>query len=153
MADLFAFGGITGARESECLGLVWSDLNLDDVEDARVAFTFQVDRQGHRVPLKTDESRRTVELPPTLRLMLLAQGSVPDSGSAAFVFATRSGRAIGQRNVLRALRRAQTAARTPEGLPRSLSCKKQGLCHAALSPTSTRFATRLLQKPSPRVKR
>jgi hypothetical protein len=34
-----------------------------------------------------------------------------------FVFATRTGRAIGQRNLLRALYTAQQRARTPEGRP------------------------------------
>lgn len=37
------------------------------------------------------------------------------------VFAPRSGRPLGQRNVLRELRRAQTAARTPGGQPTDAS--------------------------------
>jgi len=41
----------------------------------------------------------------------------PHSQPDAFVFATRTGRALGQRNVLRALRRLQRAALTPDGKP------------------------------------
>jgi integrase len=40
-----------------------------------------------------------------------------NTGPTAFLFATRTGRPLGQRNVLRALYRAQERARTPEGLP------------------------------------
>jgi integrase len=39
------------------------------------------------------------------------------SGKRAFVFATASGRPLGQRNVLRALYRAQERARKPDGTP------------------------------------
>jgi integrase len=40
-----------------------------------------------------------------------------NTAEGAYVFATRSGRPLGQRNVLRALRRAQTGARTLAGAP------------------------------------
>jgi integrase len=108
---LFAFAAVTGARQGECLGLVWRDLELDDVADATASFELQVDRQGRRQPLKTDESRRTIELPRQLATMLVQHKlASPHSNPDDFVFASRSGRALAQRNVLRALRRAQELA-------------------------------------------
>ncbi len=115
---LFALAATTGARLSECLGLVWRDLDLADAGGAAVSFAYQVDRHGRRQPLKTEESRRTVELPRSLAAMLLAvKARSPHSQEGAFAFATRSGRAVGQRNVLRELRRAMAAASAGDGKP------------------------------------
>jgi integrase len=116
---LFVFAATTGARVSECLGLVWADIDLVGLDRASVSFEFQASRQGGvRVELKTEESKRVVELPKFLARMLAAHKiksaySQPD----AFVFCTRSGRPLGQRNVSRALRRAQTTARGADGKP------------------------------------
>jgi integrase len=115
---LFAFAATTGARMSECLGLVWGDLDLSDPQEATVNFIAQVDRAGKRQPLKTEESRRTVELPRSLVSMLLIhRAASAHSQEGSFVFATRTGRALGQRNVLRELRRAMTAASDEDGRP------------------------------------
>ena len=115
---LFAIGSVTGARMSECLGLVWSDLAIIDLDAAEVRFEYQVDRQGRRQPLKTEESRRIVEIPRQLALMLVAHKlRSPDTRPTAFVFATRSGRPIQQRNVGLALRRAQAGATDEKGHP------------------------------------
>jgi len=115
---LFALASVTGARLSECLGLVWADVSVRDLDAAEVRFEAQVDRRGVRQRLKTQESRRAVELPRQLGGMLVRHRLV--SGHSAedeFVFATRSGRALGQRNVMRALRRAQTQATDDDGRP------------------------------------
>ncbi|MGH2973877.1 MAG: tyrosine-type recombinase/integrase, partial [Solirubrobacterales bacterium] len=115
---LFALASVTGARLSECLGLVWADLSVDDLDAAEVRFEFQVDRQGRRQPLKTEESRRTVEIPRQLAAML--NSHFLDSTRTAttdFVFSTATGRAIEQRNVNRALRRSQKAAVDDLGRP------------------------------------
>jgi integrase len=113
---LFALAAVTGARLSEILGLTWADLDLADVNAAVVRIEAQVDRAGERRPLKTAESGRTIELPASLAGALkrhqLASG-VPPAG--AFVFRTRSGRALGQRYVLRALRAAQARAVNVDG--------------------------------------
>ena len=115
---LFAFAAVTGARLSECLGLTWSDLDFDDVAAATVSIDVQVDRQGRRQSLKTDESRRTIELPRQLATMLLEHRlATLHSRPGDFVFASRSGRALLQRNVLRALRRAQELAVDERGQP------------------------------------
>jgi integrase len=117
-ATLFRLAAVVGARESELLGLWWEDLKLDDLDAAVVTFTHQVDRGGVRVPLKTDESKATLPLPRATALMLLEhKARSRTKGPRAFVFATSSGRPLGQRNVLRALYTAQERARDEDGLP------------------------------------
>ena len=115
---LFAVAAVTGARLSELLGLTWRDLDLADVNAAEVRIEAQVDRTGERRALKTEESQRTVEIPAGLATAVkrhqLTSG-VP--ASSAFVFATRSGRPLSQRNVLRALRQAQARAVDTGGRP------------------------------------
>ena len=116
---LFRLASVVGARESELLGLWWEDLGLADLDRATIRFRFQVDRDGKRVELKTEESKATLPLPRSTALMLLkhkARTPAPTTPKS-YVFSTRIGRPIHQRNVLRALYRAQERARTPEGLP------------------------------------
>jgi integrase len=115
---LFTVAALTGARISELCGLTWADVRSDDLDDAELEFAWQVDRRGNRRPTKTDGSARTVPIPRELaavlaRHKLASSRSSPDS----FVFATRSGRALSQRNVSRALRQAQKRATTPAGTP------------------------------------
>ena len=115
---LFALGSVTGARLSECLGLVWGDVSLDDLDAAEVRIAYQVDRHGCRQPLKTAESKRTVEIPRQLAVMLAEHRlSSGDKRPGAFVFATRSGKPIQQRNVGVALRTAEQRATDADGLP------------------------------------
>ncbi len=115
---LFALAAVTGARESELLGLVWSDLDLSDTNVATVSFNFQVDRKGQRQPLKTERSRRRVQIPKSLALMLLEhKARSVHCGSSLFVFSTRMGRPIAQRNLIRELRRAMKAATDDKGRP------------------------------------
>jgi integrase len=77
----------------------------------KVRFERQVDRHGLPQRLKTEESRRTVEIPRQLGAMLIAHKlRSADTSPSAFVFATRSGRPIQQRTVGIALRRAQADA-------------------------------------------
>jgi integrase len=116
---LFRLAGVVGGRESELLGLWWENLDLRDVEAATIRFTHQADRKGRRVELKTEESKATLPLPRSTALMLLehkARTPAP-TGSRAFVFATRTGRPLSQRNVLRALHRSQERARDADGRP------------------------------------
>lgn len=116
---LFRLAGVVGGRESELLGLWWEDLELGDLERATLRFGFQVDRKGVRVPLKTEESKATLPLPRSTALMLLehrARTAAP-TGRRSFVFASRTGMPLGQRNVLRALYAAQQRARRPDGTP------------------------------------
>jgi integrase len=117
-ATLFRLAAVVGGRESELLGLWWENLVLADVDRAAIAFTHQVDRRGVRVPLKTDESKAVLPLPRATALMMLEHKARSlHTGPRAFVFATRTGRAISQRNLLRALYRAQEQARDGDGRP------------------------------------
>jgi integrase len=116
--ELFATAAVTGARLSELLGLTWADVNLADPSEASIRIERQVDRQGLRQPLKTDESRRDVELPRALASMLLELNLRSlHSRDDSFAFSTRSGRPLGQRNVTRELRRAMRAASDEHGRP------------------------------------
>jgi integrase len=115
---LFTVAALTGARVSELCGLTWDDVRLDDVDDADVTFAWQVDRHGNRRPTKTDGSARTVPIPRELALVLArhklaARLVTPES----FVFATCTGRPLSQRNVARALRKAQERATDEHGQP------------------------------------
>jgi integrase len=115
---MFTVAALTGARMSELCGRTWADAHLEHVDDAELTFGWQVDRRGNRRPTKTDGSARTVPIPRELAV-LLERHKVASSNTRpdAFVFATRSGRAVGQRNVQRALRKAQEQARDEHGQP------------------------------------
>jgi integrase len=115
---LFTLAALTGARLSELLALRWANVHIDDPADAEIEFAHQVDRRGNLAPTKTDGSARTIPIPPQVARLLLAhrQGSAFIDGSS-FVFATRSGRPFGQRNIGRALRAAQAKAVDGDGHP------------------------------------
>jgi integrase len=115
---LFTLAAVTGARLSELLGLTWTDLDVGDPTEASIAFTHQIDRRGQRAPLKTDSSEGIVVIPHALALML-ERHRVRSAycGPCNFVFATRTGRPLSQRNVCRALKAAQVRARTRDGDP------------------------------------
>jgi integrase len=115
---LFTVAALTGARLSELLALRWTDVRIEDVDDAEVEFAYQVDRHGTLRPTKTDCSARTVPIPRELALILTSHRTRSKFvRSLDFVFTTRTGRPLGQRNVLRALRRAQVKARDEDGNP------------------------------------
>lgn len=115
---LFTLAALTGARLSELLALRWLNVRVDEVEDAEIEFAFQVDRHGQLRPTKTDGSARTVPIPRELALILLDhRGRSKFVSPEDFVFSTRSGRPLGQRNVLRTLRRAQMHAIDERGNP------------------------------------
>jgi integrase len=88
------------------------------LDDAELEFVCQVDRHGTLQPTKTDESARTVPIPHALaRIIARHQERSKRCDADDFVFATRTGRPLGQRNVARALRTAQTKARRDTGDP------------------------------------
>ena len=115
---LFTVAALTGARLSELLGLTWDRVRLEPLDDAEIEFALQLDRRGRLSPTKTDGSARTVPIPPQLtRIVADHKQRSTHVGGTDFVFATRSGRPFGQRNIARALRHAQTKATTPTGEP------------------------------------
>jgi hypothetical protein len=85
------------------------------MDAATISFTHQVDRRGVRVELKTEESNAVLLLPRSAAVMKLEHRalSAAQTGPHWFVFATRTGRPLGHRNVLRALYPAQERARRP----------------------------------------
>jgi integrase len=115
---LFTVAALTGARLSELLGLTWERVQLELLEEAEIEFAFQVDRHGMLSPTKTDGSARTVPIPGQLAQILADHNQrSTEVAPADFVFATRTGRPFGQRNIARALRQAQTMATTPNREP------------------------------------
>lgn len=115
---LFTVAALTGARLSELLALRWRDLTVVDLEDAQIEFACQVDRHGNLGPTKTDSSVRTVPVPRELAAIVIDHKARSKLiGDDDFVFATGTGRPFGQRNIARALRRAQLRAKDGNGAP------------------------------------
>lgn len=111
-----------GLRKGETLGLVWSDVDLDA---GTLSVNYQLQRIGGRrlrVPLKTDESRRTLLLPDAVAAALrahrvrqleerLAAGDRwQDSGH---VLTSAIGTPLDERNVNRSFERLLARARLP----------------------------------------
>lgn len=74
------------------LGVTWADL---DLAEGTVRIAAQLDRSGRRTPLKTRNSRRTIDLPGSLVDLLVAhRSSAVDTRSGALVFSTALGGAL-----------------------------------------------------------
>lgn len=115
---MFVVAALTGARMSELCGLTWAEVRVEDPTEAELTFGSQVDRRGNRRPTKTEGSARTVPIPEQLaRVLLRHRDRTSKVSPESFVFATRTGRPLGQRNVQRALRKAQVAATDADGRP------------------------------------
>jgi integrase len=115
---LFTLGALTGARISELLALTWADVHIEDPDDAEVEFGWQLDRRGERRPSKTDGSSRTVPIPRQLAAILAEHRLASrETRPTAYVFATRTGRPLAQRNVTRELRKTQARACDEDGRP------------------------------------
>jgi integrase len=130
---LFTVAALTGGRVSELCGLTWADVRLEDLDEAEITFAWQVDRHGNRRPTKTDGSARTIPIPRELGLVLARHKlAARYTNPGAFVFATCSGRPLSQRNVARALRRAQQLATDEHGRPTFPALHEQGVSRAAV---------------------
>lgn len=115
---LFTLAALTGARVSELLGLTWADVRLDDLDDAEIEFAWQIDRRGERQPTKTDGSARTVPIARGLALILARHKLVSKFVQPTdYVFTTRTGGPLRQRNICRSLRIAQGKAADENGDP------------------------------------
>jgi integrase len=137
---LFTVAALTGARVSELCGLTCADVRLDDLDDAEITFAWQVDRKGNLRPTKTDGSARTVPIPRELALVLARHKlAAPDVTREAFVFATCTGRALSQRNVARALRKAQQRATDEHGQPTFPVLQEQAEVPAGVVPSMHSF--------------
>jgi integrase len=99
-----------GLRIGEALGLAVCDL---DRTHSLIRVEYQLGRDGDRTPLKTEESRRAIDIPPQLTRRLVAlvaeRGTVFDP--AALVFASRNGSGLERKVARGALKRAVKSAR------------------------------------------
>ena len=109
---ILAFMAGTGARIGEVLGLTWQAL---DLRERTATIAMQLDRDGRRVPLKTSNGRRTLDLPGSLVTLLAANKlAATDTSPGAYVFASVTGGALDHRNVAR---RGLVAACKRAGVP------------------------------------
>lgn len=110
--DVLAFLAGSGCRVGEALGLTWGDI---DFAAGTARITAQLDRNGQRVPLKTRNARRTLDLPRSLVERLKRRKlSSAHSSDHLLVFSTAIGGALDHRNVAR---RGLVAACRKAGLP------------------------------------
>jgi integrase len=113
LLELMLTGGL---RIGEALGLTVADL---DRTHSLIRVEYQLGRDGDRTPLKTEESRRTIDIAPQLMRRLLAlaakQGTLFDP--AAFLFASRNGGGLERKVAREALKRAAKAAKLPAPEP------------------------------------
>jgi integrase len=112
---LIAAAIFTGLRQGELLGVTWADV---DFAGGFVRVRKQLGRSGERVEPKTTQAIRDVVMMTALASILrrhkAASAHCLDSD---FVFATREGRPLQARNVLRGFDRAANAAKlNPEGI-------------------------------------
>lgn len=99
----------SGLRIGEALGLTVADI---DPANAIIRVDYQLARDGSRTPLKTEESRRALDIPPRLmrrlRAQLLQRGDL--GRPEAFVFASKTDTGLERKVVRTALSRAVKAA-------------------------------------------
>src|SRR6266540_3338175 len=105
-----------GLRIGEALGLAVCDL---DRKHSLIRVECQLDRDGERTPLKTEESRRAIDIPPQLMRRLLAlveeRGQLFNPG--ALVFASRNETGLVRKVAREALKRAVKAAKLAPPAP------------------------------------
>ena len=105
-----------GLRIGEALGLAVCDL---DRKHSLIRVECQLDRDGARTPLKTEESRRAIDIPPQLMRRLLAlveeRGQLFNPG--ALVFASRNETGLVRKVAREALKRAVKAAKLAQPEP------------------------------------
>jgi len=121
---VFAVAVATGLRQGELLGLVWDDVDLD-AGVLKVRFQLQrFEGKLQRVPLKTEHSRRTLDLPAVALDALKRQRTRQKearllAGSrwqeTDFVFTSSIGTPLDARNVIRGFHETLKRA----GLPRT----------------------------------
>ena len=113
LLELLLTGGL---RIGEALGLTVADL---EPERSLVRIEHQLGRDGTRTLLKTDESRRVIDVPSELirRLLALVNERGARFDPHAFVFASRNGTGLERKVARRALDRAVRNAELAEPKP------------------------------------
>ena len=116
MRCLFELLLASGLRIGEALGLTAADLDLDN---SIIRVHCQLARDGTRTPLKTEESRRAIDIPPKLtrklRALLLQRDALHTPH--AYVFASRNETGLERKVVRNALTRAITKSRLAAPAP------------------------------------
>jgi integrase len=114
---LLATAAYTGLRQSELLGLLWREV---DFEAGYLRVRKQLDRDGRRVPPKTEQAVREVALAPKLALLLREHRvASPRSSDDDFVFVNEAGQPFDHHNVRqRGFDRAARLAKLNEGQSR-----------------------------------
>jgi integrase len=99
----------TGMRIGEALGLAVGDL---DARHNLIRIECQLDRDGNRTPLKTEESQRALDIPAGLmrRLLALVDARGQLFNPQALVFASRNETGLERKVAREALKRAVKAA-------------------------------------------
>jgi integrase len=94
---LFDLAAETGCRLAEALGVAWENVGITE---QTITFTHQLDRNGRRVPLKTDRSRRVLEVTAGL-IGRLREHKIASGRTAPheLVFTTRTGSGHDHRNI------------------------------------------------------
>jgi len=105
-----------GLRIGEALGLTVGDL---DRKHSLIRVEYQLGRDGTRTPLKTEESRRAIDIPPQLmrRLVALVTERGAPTNPSALVFASRNGSGLVRKVARGALQRAAKAAKLAPPAP------------------------------------
>lgn len=100
----------SGLRIGEALGLTVADL---DAKDSLIRVEYQLGRDGMRTQLKTEESRRSIDIPAQLmhRLLALIQERGQRFNPNALVFASRNETGLERKVARDALKRASAAAK------------------------------------------
>jgi hypothetical protein len=116
---MFRLASVVRARESGLLRLWWQDLDLSDLNAATIRFGFQADPRWEPGRAQDRrEARRRCRCRGRGADGARAQGADAGADVAAIVrIRPRPGQPLGQRNVLRALYRAQERARDADGRP------------------------------------
>jgi integrase len=113
LLELLLTGGL---RIGEALGLTVADL---EPERSLIRIEHQLGRDGARTLLKTDESRRVIDVPPALMRRLLAL--VNERGARfdprVLIFASRNGTGLQRKVASRALKRAVETAQLAKPNP------------------------------------
>jgi integrase len=107
---LFRLAAETGGRISEVLGLIWSDIAFDA---ETISISYQLNREGQRVPLKSGRSRRCIEITPGLVSDLRRHKLAAPADRSAdhdLVFITNRGVGHDHRNIRDVLERAAKRA-------------------------------------------
>jgi integrase len=119
---LLATALLTGMRLSELLGLIWDDIDPigGSVRVRAQLSRARTDAPGRRVAPKTPSAARDIPLAPQLATVLREHRSAsPHRAGGDWVFATRNGTPLSQRNVQRS---ALTRAARVAGLDDDAGC-------------------------------